>query len=128
MSFRDFILKWNKKYLEFDGAYWYQCVDLTKAWQHNLGLSVTRGNAIQWPNNASKTDYTWIKNALNNKPNPGDIVVFNIGYYGHIGICTSANYINLTCFEQNSPLGSPCHFVTHYYYRNVLGWLRPRHY
>lgn len=128
MSLNDFINKWNNRYLEFDGAYWNQCVDLTKAYQSNIGLSVTRGNANQWPANANKNDYTWVPNTISGVPHPGDIVVFNIGYYGHIGVCTKADAINITCFEQNSPLYSPCHLVTHYFYRSVRGWLRPRHY
>lgn len=127
-----FINRHNGRYLEFDGAYWNQCVDLTKAWQKELGLSVTRGNANQWPANANKKDYTWVANGIRNKPDPGDIVVFGGNApYGHIGVCVSADYINLTCFEQNRPFRSPCHLQFTRLYglgtsMPVRGWLKPR--
>lgn len=129
MRIEEFVNKYNGRYLEADGAYWYQCVDLTKKWQQENGWGVTHGNASQWPVNANKNEYQWIANGIRNKPEPGDIVVFSgNGKYGHIAVCISANYLNLTCLEQNRPLRSPCHVV---YTRNyglgtsmpVRGWL-----
>lgn len=131
MRIEEFVNRWNGKYLEADGAYWNQCVDLTKGFQKFMGWSVTHGNAAQWPQNADKRQYEWIANGIRNKPNPGDIVVFGGGSSGHIGVCISADYINLTCFEQNRPLRSPCHVVfTRRYglgtYNPVRGWLRKK--
>lgn len=132
MTIESFVNTYNGKYLEQDGAYYYQCVDLTKKWQEVNGWSITHGNASQWPYNADKNDYEWIANGIRNKPNPGDIVVFGGNSpYGHIGVCIDANYVDLTCFEQNRPLRSPCHVVTTKRYglgtsMPVRGWLRKR--
>lgn len=132
MRIEEFVNKYNGRYLESDGSYLYQCVDLTKQWQKENGWSVTNGNAAQWPQNADKRQYEWIPNGIHNKPNPGDIVVFGGNRpYGHIGVCISANYIDLTCFEQNRPLRSPCHpvFIKRYGLgtsQPVRGWLRKR--
>lgn len=123
----DFVNKWQGRYCEFDGKYFAQCVDIVKQWEKENGWPIVNGNAIDVPRNAPGNKYTWVRNAVNNKPSPGDIVVFNMAYpYGHIGICTSADYINLTCFEQNNPLGSRCRKVFHPLYRQVIGWLKPR--
>lgn len=127
MNIQSFVNKWNGKYLEFDGAYWNQCVDLTKDWQSENGWPVMSGNAIQWAGNHS--GYTWVPNGIHNKPDPGDIVVFKSGAYGHIGVCVNADYVNLTCFEQNNPLRTPCHLVFHRWYglhtsMPVYGWLK----
>jgi len=128
LTLQQFVNQWNGKHLEFDGAYAYQCVDLTKAWQSNLGLSITRGNAKDWQYTASRKDYTWIPNSITAVAKSGDIVIFDkglFGRYGHIGVCTSANALNITCFEQNNPIGSVCRNVYHPMYRGVVGWLRP---
>jgi len=127
MNIQKFVSKWNGKKVEYDGAYPNQCVDLTKEYQKENGWPVMRGNAIQWA--GPHSGYTWVMNGLHNKPDPGDIVVFKSGLYGHIGVCTQADYVNLTCFEQNNPIGAPCRTVFHRFYglhtsMPVLGWLK----
>lgn len=132
MNINDFVEKWNGKKVEYDGAYPNQCVDLTKRWQSDNKWPVMRGNAIQWswPSHYGSS-YTFVRNGLHNKPDPGDIVVFKSGLYGHIGVCVQADYLNLTCFEQNNPVGAPCRTVFHRYYglgtsMPVLGWLKKK--
>ena len=126
-NLQEFINKWNGKHFDFDHGYGPQCVDLTKKFQDYMGWPVMRGNAIQWA--GPHSGYTWVMNGLHNKPDPGDIVVFKSGLYGHIGVCTQADYVNLTCFEQNNPVGAPCRLVFHRFYglhtsMPVLGWLK----
>jgi hypothetical protein len=80
-----------------------------------------KGNAIDY----QKAPGTWIPYRIFNRPLPGDLVIWNIGMYGHIGICNWTTFWGLNCFEQNNPLGSPAHFQTHLTYNKVIGWLRP---
>ncbi len=123
VNLQEFVNRWSGKHIDYDHAYGAQCVDLVKQWESENKWPVVRGNAIDVPRNAGSA-YSYTKNGLRNKPNAGDIVVFNFAYpYGHIGICTNADYINLTCFEQNNPLGAGCRAVFHPMYRSVIGWL-----
>lgn len=130
-NLQEFINKHNGQHFDFDHGYGPQCVDVPKAWQAENGWPVMRGNAIQWsyPSHYAGMGYTFVRNGLHNKPDPGDVVVFKSGLYGHIGVCTSADYVNLTCFEQNNPIGSACRLVFHRFYglhtsMPVLGWLK----
>lgn len=141
MNLAAFVGKHNGRYVDYDKAYGPQCVDLIKQWQAENKQPVQRGNARDWA--GARPGYRWVPNGPFNKPNPGDIVVFTGGGgYGHIGICMSADKINLTCFEQCYPkstltnsrgqvtsLGSPCAVVFHRLYgigtaTVVRGWLQ----
>ena len=128
MTISEFVRKWDGKFLEYDGAYKNQCVDLTKAWQANLGLKVTTGNAKNWLKNASRSDYEVIYLVSGQVVQPGDIVVFGTlyGEDGHVGICTERTALGFKSFEQNNPKKSACHIVDHPAYNGVLGWLRPK--
>lgn len=119
---QDFIDIWNGKYLDFDGNSGCQCVDVAKAWEYYLGLEVLKGNAINLKDTKS-SDYEWMD--YNDAPQEGDILIWDIGEYGHVSICISATQNTVEVFEQNNPIGSPCHIGTHYY-SGLLGWLRPR--
>lgn len=124
MNITDFFLKYNKKYLDQDGAFQNQCTDVAKAYcVEVLGLPPIMGNAIDYA--GPRAGFTWIPKTLFNRPNPGDILVWNIGEFGHTAICNWSRFFDVGIFEQNFPIGSPCHYRDTNY-KNVLGWLRPQ--
>ena len=127
MNIVEFFLKYNKKPLDFDGINGTQCVDVTKQYfQDVLGLSPFKGNAIDY-----WTDIPGLKRITKgwfNYPNPGDIIIWKptiSNIYGHIAVVNWVRTFDFQSFEQNNPIGSPCHYQYHQDYKNVLGWLRP---
>jgi hypothetical protein len=122
-----FFQKWDDKYLDFDGQYGNQCVDLIKAYfSEVLGISsAPRGNAINYWDNCP--ELMQIPNTPDAIPAKGDVIIWNTGIgsiYGHIalgkGVGSTSDFDS---FDQNFPVGSPCHFVKHTY-KAVIGWLR----
>ena len=98
-------------------GYKYQCVELCKryVWHLNDGLvrklSDTWGNAINWPynranDNLDRNRYIVYKNDGSMKIREGDLIVWDFGTYGHIGVVikTSENYISVA--HQNGGSGS----------------------
>lgn len=125
MTITDFFLQWDNKILDADGVYGGQCVDVIKQYFKDvLGISPINGNAIDYWRDIP--GFTRIKNSLTTYPVPGDIIIWGtiVNPNGHIAVCNWVRTFDLNVFEQNSPLGSPCHFGTHSY-KGVLGWLRP---
>jgi gas vesicle protein len=130
MSLWDFINKYQGKIVTDPwGGYNGQCVSIVKRYISENNWPMKSGNAIQWQNNGDDF-YKWIKNTTSAVPSPGDLIVFQIGTYGHIGIVTSANQYTVDVFNQNWPNGNttdPC-IVTRFNYVNpkVVGWLHPK--
>lgn len=125
MNATEFFLKWNKKYLDFDAVFGPQCVDVTKQYFVDvLGLPPFKGNAIDYAKDIP--DLKFIKKGWLNTPKPGDVIIWNtkVNKFGHIAIVNWVRMFDFGAFEQNSPLGSPCHFTDYPNYKNVLGWLR----
>lgn len=126
----DFITKYQGKIVTDPwGGYRGECVSIVKRWISENGWPMKSGNAIQWQNNGDDF-YKWIKNTTSAVPSPGDLIVFSIGTYGHIGIVASANAYTVDVFNQNWPHGNstdPC-VITRFNYVNpkVLGWLHPK--
>ena len=121
---QDFFIKYNNKFLDFDGVEGNQCVDVIKAYfTEVLGLPPFKGNAIDYWNNPP-IGFKKIAKSWFNSPQPGDILLWDIGQYGHIAVCNWSRMFDVGVFEQNNPLNSKCHFDIHNY-ANVLGWLRP---
>jgi hypothetical protein len=49
MNYTEFALKYNKRFLDFDGEEGFQCVDVSKAYMSEvLGLTPFKGNAIDY--------------------------------------------------------------------------------
>ena len=124
---------WNTKYDDFDKAYGPQCKDVFSRYNKEFfGNPYLKGNAIQlWNNLTVQKYYTQIKNTLALIPQKGDVAIFNSTLknpYGHVSICTGrGNWLWFQSFDQNLPLGTPCHFQNHnYIYPRVLGVLRPK--
>ena len=125
LSLARFISKYKGRKIEFDGAYYYQCVDLIKYWVSNLGLPMTYGNGNQYARNADGKNYIWIKNTPSGVPRAGDIIVFNtkVGKYGHVSIFIHGDVNHFESFDQNWPVGNACAEIVHDY-TGVAGWLR----
>ena len=126
MNQQEFFIKYNGKLVDFDGIYGAQCVDVIKAFfKEVIERPVFQGNAIDYWTNPPQ-GFEKISKGLFNRPNPGDIIIWDTTYnpYGHIAVCNWSRFTDLGVFEQNNPVGSPCHFNIHKY-NNILGWLRP---
>ncbi len=133
MTFDQFITKYNGRYLDFDGRFGTQCMDLFRAYlKEVLGLDPYIFPAVSYAkqvfqNFTTSKYFTKIYNGKTNAPKKGDIVFW--GYYlgttgwaGHVAVCMTADAMNLITFDQNWPTNSPCHFQKHNY-RGVMGWL-----
>jgi len=126
MTLSELLAKYNGKYVEVAGSAnaLNQCVDLANLYIRDvLGLSI-----IEWTNakdfpGQMKDDFTWIKNTPDGVPQYGDIMIWDNGNYGHIGVFIEGNVNTFKSFDQNYPLGSPAHVQGHTY-ANVAGWLR----
>jgi hypothetical protein len=135
MTLDAFITKYSGKFVDYDGKYGFQCVDLMR--QYLVDVLGINGYALPgvsyakqlFQNFKPNKYFTKIKNLPTNAPKKGDIVVWNTypfitGWAGHVGVCTSANTISLIVFNQNYPTGSPCS-LRKFNYKGVLGWLSP---
>ncbi len=124
MTLDEFLLKNNGEYVEVAGSTnaKNQCVDLANKYlQEVLRLPIIEWtNAIDFP---KKSSLEFVKNTPEGVPEPGDLVIFNIGDYGHIAIFVEGDTKSFRSFDQNYPKGTPCHIQNHYY-KTVIGWLR----
>jgi len=120
-----FFVRWDNQVLDYDKVYGGQCVDVIKQFFADVLLIDTkpRGNAVDYWANCPELEK--IANTPSGVPQLGDIIIWGtgIGQYGHIALVKSATTTSFQSFDQNYPLGSKCHFVTHNY-KNILGWLR----
>ena len=120
-------MRWNKKYLDVDGVFGPQCVDVIKKYFLDvLKLPVFKGNAIDYWNKTVPGFYK-IRNNPWNFPRPGDIIIWKNtpkNPYGHIAICNWGRLFDFGSFDQNWPVGYPCGYIVHNY-KDVAGWLRP---
>ena len=135
MNYSEFVNKYLGKSTDYDGAYGVQCVDLIKAYLHDVfGISAgSWGNArFYWINFALraplKANFDKIKNTAQLIPKRGDIVVWNnsVGNgCGHIAIATGeGDTRSFYSYDQNWN-GKPMKKVKHTY-AGVYGVLRPK--
>lgn len=129
MTIQDFVKKYQGKIVADPwGAYKGECVSLVKMWLKENGWPILHGNAINWQYNGGN-GYQWIKNYVWTVPKAGDIAVFQIGQYGHIGIVMpGSNGRSMDVFSQNWPTGNdtdPAKVTTFDYVRpKCLGFIR----
>jgi hypothetical protein len=124
----EFFNKWDDKKCDFDGVYGGQCVDVIKQFFADvIGVEPkARGNAVDYWDHCPELDK--IPNSPTAVPEKGDVIIWGtgIGQYGHIALAKGVGDTNkFDSFDQNYPIGSPCHFQNHTY-KAVLGWLRAR--
>lgn len=135
MDFKKFIDNNNNKFIDFDGKYGDQCVDLARAYiKQVLNLKQPAGvvgakNFFEnyEKDNNLKYQFTRIVNTPWFVPKSGDIMIWNgkYGPYGHIAIVVDANVMSFRAFSQNDPANSPC-VIKKYSYKNVYGVLRAK--
>lgn len=133
-AFSTFLVNYYGQFVDFDGFYGYQCVDLINQWCFDA-LGITDPIAELPGATAAAIYAAFTSDAIFDKidyvagtfPQLGDIVFWGSGYVGgdgHTGVATSiANSSSFDCFEQNDPVGQSCLIKT-YNYNNVVGWLR----
>lgn len=128
MNLSDFINRYNGKFVDFDGYYGAQCVDLAQFYARELGAPRFWGNAKDI---AGQTGgwWTWVPYTGVNTPPAGSVVIWDGrvgGGAGHIAIglpgSTRAGFKSL---DQNWPTNSGVAVRDHNYYA-VAGWLVPK--
>ena len=141
MVIENFFNKWNSRFVDYDGKFGNQCMDLmrqyikerfgTDAYKIIPPVNYAKNAFYNYPN---ETQYfKKILNGPTNSPAKGDIVFFKTSlwwpwYYGiagHVEIVSQADMYNMINFAQNWPTGSPCHFQKRKY-KDCLGWLTPK--
>ena len=132
MTLTDFITRYNGKYVDTDGAYGGQCMDLMHQYcVEVLGiqdLSVLAAPSAQAVWNSFSTVkghelFEKIENTPTGVPQEGDIMFWVNLPYGHVAVFHDGDVNSFKSFDQNYPTGSPCHIQNHTY-ANVGGWLR----
>lgn len=139
MILEDFVNKYNGRYIDFDGQFGYQCVDLMRQWLteglvfpvDTIPAALTAKQIFLNFPEAGNMYFTKIHNSPTNFPVKGDIVFwgfypFLTGLAGHVAICSNANVNQFISFDQNWGNPNFCKYVNHSSYRGVLGWLHPK--
>lgn len=126
MTIGDFVQQNDGRYLDFDGYYGPQCVDLVQFWAQANGLPTFSGNAKDIAGQTHDV-WEWEPNTPAGVPPPGSVIVWaataDNGWAGHTGVSIQGSPDGFTSFDQNYPTGTPAHKQSHDY-TNVLGWLR----
>ena len=134
MTLNEFIKKFDKKTVDFDGAYGGQCVDLFNKYLVDV-LGIT--NPIQQFPVASayqifgyaknNSNFVCIPNDPTAVPQAGDIMIWGqgVGPHGHVGVFVEGDVMSFRSFEQNWNGVQKCIIVSHPY-DHVTGWLRPK--
>lgn len=122
MTLDDFIKKYDGKYVDIDGMYGNQCKDLFSAYNTEVvgNPNYVWGNANQLWDNAPSEYYS-----KEQDPQRGDVVIWSTPPYGHVAIFIEKKAGGFTSFDQNYPIGSPCHYQGHTF-NNIIGYLRPK--
>ena|GEM_PF-5241579 len=110
--------------IDYDNVSGNQCVDLIKAYYDYLGVEPVLGNGKDYASNSLPSGWTRIQNTADFVPDPGDIVVWTNGTYGHVAIYLYGDVNNIYSMDQN--WGSDyCKEVHHGNYNGVWGVIRP---
>ena len=131
-----FVANTNGQFIEVSSkSALYQCMDLVYLWVFILGYpkaTIQNQYAYQvWtnPKTITKQYFDLLPNTPSFIPEDGDIVVFNktsSNIAGHIAVCLGGGTTSsFMLYEQNAPIGTSAHLSKNWY-RNVLGFLRPK--
>jgi hypothetical protein len=132
MTLNNFIQLYTNRYIDFDGIFPNQCMDLAHFYAYICldiyDKSVLSANVAKnvWYNFNWNKYFTKIKNVYTDTtlfPKKGDIIIWD-GTDGHIAVCVDANGNDFHSFDANYPTGSYPHIQYHNYI-NVIGWLHP---
>jgi len=141
MTHKQFIDKYNGKYLEFPGtgSALYQCMDLMRqyikeVWELDAYVIPRSPDARSaWYASTTNSKIVKIPNTPNGVPQKGDLVFFKTsflppwlyGIAGHVAVVDGADLYNLFVFQQNYPTGSACNKYR-LSYKDCLGWVKKR--
>lgn len=125
LTFHNMISTWQRltqyirstlgKSVDYDKAYWSQCVDLVRDYADKaLGrkIGTFSGSAIAGWNTGSPfvgTQWRRIRYKKWLVPSPGDIIFFaptRTNKYGHVAVVTKGDVANVTILEQNAGSGN----------------------
>lgn len=126
MTLDEFIKEYDDTYLEVGGSAnaLNQCVDLANGYiMQVLNKEPIFGTNAKdfW----TRADGSY-QRITDRPPEAGDIVIWSVGTVGHIAVATGEGDSGwFQSFDQNWPVGSPCHLVDHDY-KNVIGFLRSK--
>lgn len=125
MDLETFVSQYWGKYLDMGGSAnaQNQCVDLANGYlKYVLNHDIVLGtDAINFPSKLPDFDFVTLN------PQAGDLVIWGagLGIHGHIAVYLTGDENNFTSFDENFPIGSPCHKQNHNY-KNVIGYLRKK--
>lgn len=136
MTMNEWVSKNLGKYIDYDGAFGVQCVDLVKSFVKNvLGVEPESiGNAIEYYNKRKTSSYLvknfkWISYKKDFVPQKGDVCVFTSkSGKGHVSIASGkGNKEYFYSYDENYPTGNhePMTLIKHSY-SSLLGVLRPK--
>jgi hypothetical protein len=134
MSHDQFTKKYLGRYVDYDGAFGAQCVDLMRQYCKEVlgvdGGTLPRAGYAKdiFKKYDGKGKFEKIFNSPSNVPQKGDIIFWDTrppvtGIAGHVAIVERADVMNLISFDQNYPRPLTCRFVKHDF-RGVMGWCR----
>ena len=137
MLLEDFVKKYNKKKIDFDGVYGAQCVDLFRQYAkeclnipEHTGACSSSGGAKDLFNDYQKMpiEKKYFIRETKKGLIPGDVIIWDstpTNKYGHVAIYLGAINNSLIVFEQNgfSQEGAE---ITIREKNNTLGFLRKR--
>ena len=114
------------KKVAYDAADDGECTAIPNLWLVANGLPPIICNAIDFMG-VKNSAYEVIPNTPTNVPSEGDLVVFEVGEYGHVDIFVSGDVNSFKGLDQNWPLESPVAYVEHNYTDpKVLGFVHPK--
>jgi hypothetical protein len=129
MKHKEYTSLYYWKYIDFDGAFWVQCVDTARHYCKERGFPIWPfgGSAINWWNTGIPFDSSWIRFSYRPwmYPKQWDIVFWSEKRcrYWHVAVANKfCNKDILRCFDQNWTGKWDPTTPRVYTYESVLGW------
>ncbi|MBR7744180.1 CHAP domain-containing protein [Phycicoccus sp. BSK3Z-2] len=122
-----FVAKYNGKYVDFDGYYGAQCVDLFNFYNRDVVKARFAPASYAYQLWGSYDTTRYIKVSASSTPRKGDVAIWSSNYpysggAGHVAIVLSASGTTFTALTQNPGATKKATFSKSY----VIGFLRPR--
>lgn len=128
MNLKDFITKYNGKFIDWDGHYSAQCVDLYRQYVNDVWKRPQTPPVKSAFQILDTLDLTQYDKFTSGKIEVGDVIIWNnkFGPDGHVAIIENPiDPKSIVVFGQNDPLGSVSK-LSRYNYANIKGWFRPK--
>jgi len=136
MTLDKFFTKYNGRFIDYDKAYGFQCVDLARQYilevlgfKPYVALPAGATAKVIFQNFKSNAYFTKVLNTPSGVPKKGDIIFWGwrwpvTGSAGHVAIFMDGNVNRFISLDQNYPSRLSVKLVNHSYI-GVLGWLTP---